>query len=185
MFTEETIISAIDSHENRELEKLPEDFEGSSNGLENPREGSDSNTDDIKILQVQVEKLKDEVDGKEKIVNSLLEQIEETKSLHKDSQNDILLLKEQLDKSKLTSQEDKEKLHSLEEQVIKYHLQAIDELSLPDDSLMDDVEHLNHTEIPLANHDDSHDIDKFEVKNPLEDLDLGLVRRLYGERHEI
>jgi len=36
------------------------------------------------------------------------------------------------------------------EQVIKYHLQAIDELSLPDDSLMDDVEHLNHTEIPLA-----------------------------------
>ncbi|KAK2571238.1 Sarcolemmal membrane-associated protein [Acropora cervicornis] len=182
---EETIISAIDSHENRELEKLPEDFEGSSNGLENPREGSDSNTDDIKILQVQVEKLKDEVDGKEKIVNSLLEQIEETKSLHKDSQNDILLLKEQLDKSKLTSQEDKEKLHSLEEQVIKYHLQAIDELSLPDDSLMDDVEHLNHTEIPLANHDDSHDIDKFEVKNPLEDLDLGLVRRLYDHICEV
>lgn len=34
-------------------------------------------------------------------------------------------------------------------------------------------------------HDDSHDIDKLEVKNPLEDLDLGLVRRLYGERHEI
>ncbi|XP_015760959.1 PREDICTED: sarcolemmal membrane-associated protein-like [Acropora digitifera] len=115
---EETIISAVDSHENRELEKLPEDFEGSSNGLENPHEGSDSNTDDIKILQVQVEKLKDEVDGKEKIVNSLLEQIEETKSLHKESQNDILHLKEQLDKSKLTSQEDKEKLHSLEEQTV-------------------------------------------------------------------
>ncbi|XP_067025787.1 sarcolemmal membrane-associated protein-like isoform X3 [Acropora muricata] len=182
---EETIISAVDSHENRELEKLPEDFEGSSNGLENPHEGSDSNTDDIKILQVQVEKLKDEVDGKEKIVNSLLEQIEETKSLHKESQIDILHLKEQLDKSKLTSQEDKEKLHSLEEQVIKYHLKAIDELSLPDDSLMDDVDHLNHTEIPLANHDDSHDIDKLEVKNPLEDLDLGLVRRLYDHICEV
>ena len=28
LFTEQTIISAVDSHENRELEKLPEDFEG-------------------------------------------------------------------------------------------------------------------------------------------------------------
>lgn len=34
-------------------------------------------------------------------------------------------------------------------------------------------------------HDDSHDMDKLEVKNPLEDLDPGLVRRLYGKIHEI
>ena len=35
------------------------------------------------------------------------------------------------------------------EQVIKYHLQAIDELSIPDDSDMDNVDHLT-TALPVA-----------------------------------
>ena len=31
------------------------------------------------------------------------------------------------------------------EQVMEYHLQAIDELSFPDDSVVDDVDHLDST----------------------------------------
>lgn len=179
---EETTITSVDINGAIELEQVPDDFEENARELDNPRAGSDSNTDDVKILKGQVEKLTGEVDDKEKIVHSLLEQIEETKLLHKESQNDVLLLKEQLNRSKLTAQEDNDKIQSLEEQVIKYHLQAIDELSIPDDSDMDNVDHLT-TALPVANHEESHGIDKLEVKNMLQELDL--VRRLHDRICEV
>ncbi|CAH3195235.1 unnamed protein product, partial [Porites evermanni] len=131
---------------------------------------------------IQVEKLQGEVGEKETILKSLLEQIEETRSLHKESENEVQHLKEQLEKSATTAQEDKEKIQSLEEQVMEYHLQAIDELSIPDENSLDSVEHMDAVTSAITSNAD-HIIDKLEVKNFFEELDL--VRRLHDRICEV
>ncbi|CAH3177343.1 unnamed protein product [Porites lobata] len=180
---EETVIEAVDVSRTRVLETSPDSFEDNSRPLENSEDSNNSNTDDVKILQVQVEKLQGEVGEKEKILKSLLEQIEETRSLHKESENEVLRLKEQLEKSATTTQEDKEKIQSLEEQVMEYHLQAIDELSIPDENSLDSVEHMDAVTSAITNHEEDHIIDKLEVKNFFEELDL--VRRLHDRICEV
>ncbi|XP_078384658.1 uncharacterized protein LOC144667143 isoform X1 [Oculina patagonica] len=178
---EESIIEAVDVNGTRELETLPDSFDENTTQLDNPRDNDYSNTDDVKILQVQVEKLQSEVGDKEKILNSLLEQIEETRLLHKESQSEVVLLKEKLEKSRQVSLEDKEKIHSLEEQVMEYHLQAIDELSIPNDSDVDDGDHLD-TALPVTNHTD-HAVNKLDTRSSSEEMDL--VRRLHDRICEV
>ncbi|KAJ7377921.1 hypothetical protein OS493_025816 [Desmophyllum pertusum] len=178
---DESVIEAVDVNGTRELEKLPDSFDENTRQLDNPGDSDYSNTDDVKILQVQVERLQGEVGDKEKILNSLLEQIEETRLLHKESQNDIVLLKEQLEKSQLTALDDKEKIHSLEEQVMVYHLQAIDELSIPNDSDAEEGDHIDAAQ-PVINHDE-HVLDKLDGRILFDEMDL--VKRLHDRICEV
>ncbi|XP_020621903.1 sarcolemmal membrane-associated protein-like [Orbicella faveolata] len=178
---EESVIEAVDVNGTRELEKLPDNFDGNATVLEEPRDNDYSNTDDVKILQVQLEKLQGEVGDKEKILNSLIEQIEETKRLQKESQSEVVYLKEKLEKSQQSALEDKEKIHSLEEQVMEYHLQAIDELSIPNDSDAEEGDHVDAIQ-PVTNHSD-HAMVKLDGRNSFEEMDL--VRRLHDRICEV
>lgn len=179
---EDSVIEAVDVNGTRELETLPESFDhANAIQLENPGNSDYSNTDDVKILQVQVEKLQGEVGEKERILNSLLEQIEETRLLHKESQSEVVLLKDQLEKSQLSAKQDKEKIHSLEEQVMEYHLQAIDDLSIPNDTDSNEGDHIDAAR-PVTNHD-GHEMDNLDSRNLFEEMDL--VKRLHDRICEV
>lgn len=158
---DEAVIEAVDVNGTRELESLPESLDHENAlEMENMEDSDYSNTDDVKILQ---------------------EQIEETKSLHKESQSEVAFLKGELEKSQLNAKEDNEKIRSLEEQVMEHYLQDIDNLSIPNDTGDDEGDHIDATQ-PVANHDD-HEIDKIDNRNLSDEMDL--VKRLYDRICEV